>query len=213
MFARFFLVQIQEVQYLLGNGVTFTDKNTKVKLDPDFDKKVKDLDLDLEKKSQLLFDANKQQAEIVTNHDSDKFKLLSEVSKSDDFIYNKGQPIAKLTDMKSADDFLNAVKGLYDYDITIDDLGLGAEFKVEFERLLEDTANSKDNFNFVNKLDTTLRLPVSYLSSKMEETQIKTIEQHQIANDTQANAKNEDKADSMTNKAVEAIKNTVRFTR
>lgn len=33
----------QEIQYLLGNGVTFTNKNTKEKLDRDFDKKIKDL--------------------------------------------------------------------------------------------------------------------------------------------------------------------------
>lgn len=156
-------------------------RGNKDKLDDAFSVNIKDLPLSSDDRMKILFDANKQQSIMNKELGKDELnnKLLSEIVKPNALVYNNGYIVSKLSDLKSSSDFVKSLNGMYEYNITTDDLGLGEDFNKDVRDLLNTVAVSKNNPEALERLDEALSIPASYLSSDIQYIQDNIIPQAQ----------------------------------
>lgn len=122
------------------------------------------------KRAQLLFEANKQN-KTLPPLSLDEINMLSDVVGKDAAIYAGDKHLISLSDLHSSNDIADKLAEHGSKYITVDETGLGKEYDKKLLSTLKDYADDPKNKQKQSDLNELVGLPVTELSSKIENQQ------------------------------------------
>lgn len=131
---------------------------------------VRSVEKDTKKRSQLLFEANKQNRSLPPLP-LDDMEVLSDVVDKDAAVYSGDKILVHLEALHSSNDILAKLAEHGSRSLSVSDTGLGKDYDKKLLASLKDCADNPDDKQKQSNLNELVGLPVTELSSKIEKQQ------------------------------------------
>lgn len=125
---------------------------------------------DTKKRAQLLFEANKQNKSLPPLA-LDHINMLSDVVDKKVAVHASDSHVISLSDFHSTNDIVNKLAQINPKSLSIDETGLGGDYDKKLLAAIKDFAEQPDNKQKQSDLNDLVGLPVTELSSKIENQQ------------------------------------------
>lgn len=150
--------------------VDYFSTNNIEKLNDLMTKPLRSAEKDKQKWAQLLFESNKQNKSLPPLA-LDDVNTLSDIVDKDAAVYSNGKKLIDLSEMRTSNDFTKKISDADGKSLSMDETGLGKDYDKKLLSTLRDVTDSPSNKQKQSELNDYVGLPVTELSSKIENQQ------------------------------------------